>query len=162
MNRKNQAPINRSPAAAGLKLWSSCLSVEISSKSTILEYQRFSPSLWPPLPRNRAEATALFFKKVLTNQKSFVFLQHGKFLWFQALTLDIPLQWSWVFKETDGGNPYKECATFSIEVSFLLYPQFYVVLLFLPPNDRQTDTNQFQQYPTFSNSFLWRRSICFK
>ena len=84
-----------------------------------------------------------FFKKVLTNQKSFVFLQHGKLLWFRALTFSKPPKWLKVFKETDGGNPYKECATFSIEVSFLLYPQFYAVLRFLLPNDRPTDINLF-------------------
>ena len=63
---KSQGPIYRSHATAVLRLWFSWLCVEISSKSTILEYQRLSPSLWPALPRNRAVATTQFlFMKTL-------------------------------------------------------------------------------------------------
>ena len=42
--------------AAELRLWYSWQRVEIPSESTCLEYQRLSPSLWPPLPRDSCRA----------------------------------------------------------------------------------------------------------
>ena len=43
---------------------------------------------------------------------NFVFLQHRKLLWFQALISSEPPKWLEMFKEADGGNPQKSVLLF--------------------------------------------------